>query len=742
MTTRTEVARNWLRPLQDALGDRRVQHGIKLGLAALLALYVAEVLCLQHPNWSILTVLVMMSIPYVGSITIIAIIQVGGAIVGALIGIWLVGDYASTPAIFLTLFFFVVAFAGYKFGQFPASHVPLAYFLVGFTTIAVTTYGVADPAQVWQIGLNRVLEILDGAMSALLVTTLLWPRYAREEFLEAGRGALNTIGKLFSLHMDAYVGRKKAPAEVEQIHRIFGERLSVLRNLLQVGSRESAVFKAHLSNHNAFLVSATHLFYLILDLSRSEIETSILSRIEPELEVVADAISEELGILAGPQPPSEKLGSSRLNEAFIAFEEKVSEIRHRDAVSSTRLQTNLASHGGFAVLRSLRDELNNLRRLAQGLPPLDQPAPETKPDSDFLPTIDWFWVKIGIKGGLAAVISILLLMWINPPGPALIPLVAWLPTVNRRPFLRAGGTGDLRSFQNSFLAALGLAACAVLLILVTPFLADYLVMNLALFLILFVFGFMTARSAGVNFWMQIGMLIIYTFVGLDPQQAVPTPTIIDTFVGFITGMGIATVVGRLIWPVLPQMVMRDNLIALFADIKGLLNGDPRREKIQTRLAVLPVEALHASRQIRIVGCTEQEKARLGALVRALQTLVTRTMVLVSRRHILPEITQAILRPRCERVEGEFKQTLDAFAECLRQGDCRRDLPSPCLTLSEMDGASESICQSGILDDRHPEAAVPVVELVDHYRATGEALEECRRLIGTLKIHRYWGHCGL
>jgi uncharacterized membrane protein YccC len=215
MNTRTEVARNWLRPLQDALGDRRVQHGIKLGLAALLALYVAEVLRLQHPNWSILTVLVMMSIPHVGSITIIAIIQVGGAIVGALIGIWLVGDYASTPAIFLTLFFFVVAFAGYKFGQFPASHVPLAYFLVGFTTIAVTTYGVADPAQVWQVGLNRVLEILDGAMSALLVTTLLWPRYAREEFLEAGRGALNTISKLFSIHMDAYVGRKKAPAEVE-----------------------------------------------------------------------------------------------------------------------------------------------------------------------------------------------------------------------------------------------------------------------------------------------------------------------------------------------------------------------------------------------------------------------------------------------------------------------------------------------------------------------------------------------
>src|SRR5580704_937229 len=239
MNTRPEVARNWLQPLQDALGDRRVQHGIKLGLAALLALYVAELLRLQHPNWSILTVLVMMSIPYVGSITIVAIIQVGGAIVGALVGIWLVGDYASTPGVFLPLFFLVVTFAGYKYGQFPASHVPLAYFLVGFTTIAVTTYGVTDPAQVWQTGLNRVLEILDGAMSSLLVTTLLWPRYARDEFLEAGRAALNSISKLFSIHMDGHIGRKMVPPEVEQIHRTLGEQLSVLRNLLQVGSRES-----------------------------------------------------------------------------------------------------------------------------------------------------------------------------------------------------------------------------------------------------------------------------------------------------------------------------------------------------------------------------------------------------------------------------------------------------------------------------------------------------------------------
>jgi hypothetical protein len=188
--------------------------------------------------------------------------------------------------------------------------------------------------------------------------------------------------------------------------------------------------------------------------------------------------------------------------------------------------------------------------------------------------------------------------------------------------------------------------------------------------------------------------------------------------------------------------MRDDLLALFANIKALLDGDPHGEKIQTQLAILPLEALDASRQIRIAGCTKQEKARLGALIRALQTLATRTTVLVSRKHILPEIAQAILRPRFERLEVEFKQMLDAFAECLRQGDCRRELPSLDPPFGEMEGAFDSIHQGEIFKGQQLESPVRVLELMDHYLATGEALEECRRLIGTLKIHRYWGHCGL
>src|SRR5260370_20705342 len=143
-------------------------------------------------------------------------------------------------------------------------------------------------------------------------------------------------------------------------------------------------------------------------------------------------------------------------------------------------------------------------------------------------------------------------------------------------------------------------------------------MILALFLFLFLYGFLTARIPGINFGMQVALIAMSAFVGLNPQEPVPSQTIIDTFLGLIIGMGVATVIGRLIWPALPQRILRDNLIAIFAQSKALLSGDPHRERIQTQLAILPVEARQVTRHIRVTRPAAEEKNRVIPLIRALQ----------------------------------------------------------------------------------------------------------------------------
>jgi hypothetical protein len=223
---------------------------------------------------------------------------------------------------------------------------------------------------------------------------------------------------------------------------------------------------------------------------------------------------------------------------------------------------------------------------------------------------------------------------------------------------------------------------------------------------------------------------------------VASQTIIDTFLGLMIGIGIGTVVSRLIWPVLPQRVLKHNMLALCGQINALLSGEPHREKIQTQLALFPVEALQAAGQIRIAGCSEEERAKLVALIRALQTLITRISQLFSRRDRLPEIAEQILKPQFERLEIEFKQMLGAFAACFSEGDCRREMPTVRGALREMDDAVQRIRDRNLLGNLPPEASLRFLDIVDRYHATADALHECSRSIRSLRIERYWGDFGL
>jgi uncharacterized membrane protein YccC len=746
MSTKTAgipLERKWHWPLQDFFGDRAVRNGIKTGLAGLSALLITQLLRLPHDSWAILTVLVMTTSQFVGSMALKAVMRVTGTIGGAIIGVWLVGDYTSTPAIFLPLLFLVMAISSYKFGQVGARQVPYAYFLVGLTTLTVVTNGVPTPDQAWYIGLTRTEEILTGAMCALLVMTIIWPRYAREEFLNAGRAALATISDFISFETAAYVEGQKGSEKVGEIRAEFSHRLAVLKDLLNNGNRESVFFSSRVSNYNAFLVSLISLFHGVLYLAQKRlVDLPIVERLRDELAKVSAAITEEGAILKTFTRPGQKLRSSSLNEAFDELERKVLQIRTEGFLKAQPLDTTIAFAGHFAALRSLRDEFSNIRANLEGLPRKGQPAPEPKPQWDLLPRIDWFWVKVGIKGALAATISVVLLMWINPPGAAALTLMAWTMTLFGRPYIRSGGTGDLRAFQNGFKGSLALIGCAIALLLTTPYLSSYLVMNLVLFAILFTFGYCLAKIGAITFWIQMALLTISTFVGLDPQHPVASMTIIETFLGMICGLAIATVVGRLLWPTLPQTLLRDDLLALFKDTNALLRREPDQERIQTRLVILSVEALQAVHQIRSHRFSDEERERVIALVHLFQAVPNRIRHLLSHRHLLPEVTEEFLGPPFQQIETEFSQMLDAFSEAFRKQEFQRDFPVLDGALAEIDHTVEQIRDRRILDALSLEAPLQMLDLVGRYHVVADGLQECAALIRGLRMHEYSGDYAL
>jgi hypothetical protein len=113
--------------------------------------------------------------------------------------------------------------------------------------------------------------------------------------------------------------------------------------------------------------------------------------------------------------------------------------------------------------------------------------------------------------------------------------------------------------------------------------------------------------------------------------------------------------------------------------------------------------------------------------------------------MLPEITEQILpilKPQSERLEIEFKQMLDAFTECFRQGDCRVQLPTVRGAMTAIDDAIQQIRDRNMLAGLPLEAPLRLLDLVDRYHATADALDECGRLMRTLEIRRYWGDYAL
>ena len=63
-------------------------------------------------------------------------------------------------------------------------------------------------------------------------------------------------------------------------------------------------------------------------------------------------------------------------------------------------------------------------------------------------------------------------------------------------------------------------------------------------------------------------------------------------------------------------------------------------------------------------------------------------------------------------------------------------------LSEMDNAVQQIRDRNLLSGLPFEAPLRVLDLVERYHATADALVECSRLLGTLQIQRYRGDYGL
>ena len=721
------------------LVDLQVRNGLKTGLAAVLALWIAQVLRLEHPNWSVLAVLVLANAQYVGAIATKAAMRSLGTIVGALLGIWIVGDYANTPYIFLFWTFVVVAIATYKFGQLGSAAVPYAYYLVGLALVSAATYGITDPDNVWRIALSRTVETLVGVATGTFVFSVLWPRYAREEFVALAGETVRTIRKVLGVEARAYTGEAVDPDRVLDLRRVFDQQILGLRAMLIVGGRGSLYFRSRLGNYQRSVVALTHLFQALLELQRCRAEEApLLELVRPQIDAYLAALDADLAVLGNAKAASRNLPPVALNEAFAALEARITELREQGTFRQGAIAAGQAFFGHFAALRQTRDELNTVHQLVGELPRKWLPPAATPKRHTVLPAVDWFWVREAVKGGLAVCLSFLLLRWVHPPGATGVPLGAWVFSTFGRMSLQTGGKGDVRTFQRMFLTALTGIPLVALLWLLMPLLSNYWAMNTLLFVLCYGFGFVAARSAGMSYVSQVLLLITITLVAINPQEPVTFAALRDAFLGLLIGVVLGGAVSRLVWPVLPQGVLRANLVRFFEDLRTLLRGAERQEYILTGTVSLPLEALRSASDMVFPACAASERLDLANFIRLALPLGMQIAALqADKAGGLPGLVSDALREPLTSLDGRFEECLCQLANGFRRRDGRQThFPDLGESLRALDAALTRVRDEGIVAREDLHSVAHLLELTDRYHSIAERLSECRDRLGKLCLERY------
>jgi uncharacterized membrane protein YccC len=315
-----EVAENFAA----VFADPRMMFGIKLGLAGLLAVYISQLIRLGHANWALFTVLVLAPAQYVGAIAQRSTARVVGTIIGGFSGVWLLGNYERDRLLFLGFAFVYIWICMYMYG---GTIFPYAFFLCANTLVRVSASGMTDPTDAWHVGLARTLEILTGVVSVILVSNLVWPRFARHDFINLSRAALGNVARLVDLQNKGLATGADLFNETRPIAIALREQVMKLRAVLQNGANESLYFRRHLSSYRAAVVSVTHLRQAALDLFRRQKGApGYLDHVGAELVAVHEAIGQELQMLSDAAGSRKVIKEERLETAFQTLEERLLEL--------------------------------------------------------------------------------------------------------------------------------------------------------------------------------------------------------------------------------------------------------------------------------------------------------------------------------------------------------------------------------------------------------------------------------
>ena len=437
MSDRTPVLRagsgTWSGRVDKIFGSLAVRHGIKFGLAGVLSVFIALFLRLPEPTWALTTAFVIMFAQFVGAVAEKSVMRLIGTAAGGVIGYLLTASLEQQPILYLLLVGGVVGFGTAMFGY---TKYPYAFLLCALTTMVVASNGMNNPSFSWKPALERIEEVSVGVISAVIITSLIWPRYARKEFLEKMRLALGELRKGLAAR-SALLFRESSEI-IDLNDRSFANAVAGLQNLLHFGAMESQYFRARLPTFTEIISCLNRISAAVETLVQTLPQEAVFRRqLRVELEAAHAATADCLGVFADADADSSRRASaiSEMNTRRVQWREKLHALRKTDVPASIPVEQVLQFSGHALSIDEVAQQLGNLNGLLDSLPanPL-QPSREAAPPPS--PPLDPFWIRNGVKACIAVTLGLFVQNWLKPPGGSMIVLATWVFTVLSRLVLR------------------------------------------------------------------------------------------------------------------------------------------------------------------------------------------------------------------------------------------------------------------------------------------------------------------
>lgn len=295
------------------------RHGIKVGLASVLAYYLSDLVGLPYAYWAVITTVIVMQMHVADSIHM-CLYRFTGTAIGAVIGIAAILIFPPTPLYTLLGIFISTGVCAYL------TRYNARFRMAAITVAIVYLTSLTEDHRV-MFTLFRVAEIGIGVLCAFLVAVVVWPNRTGSALRERLHKQYDELADHYTLLMGNFVSRQKktdpdlffdlaaeAQKNREMFHKVYAMERRFFRDDVKLLSLQVNVLNSTLERLQAMPILLNEVEGVGFDIIMA-----------PELMELSKATTEALRAIGEGVPHD----SHRLAAAVNAIEERFQELRRQ-----------------------------------------------------------------------------------------------------------------------------------------------------------------------------------------------------------------------------------------------------------------------------------------------------------------------------------------------------------------------------------------------------------------------------